>query len=323
MNYYLHAYSSLPVLYEQESLPQREKRRLIGNCAASLELDSKDDVMLRRAGVRARPIHVFVDRAEKRRRAPEVKTHVLGAVPPIGSFIRLSERVYLSSPEFCFLQMASVLDFIELIRFGYELCATYRLDEHLDAGFRQFVPLTDTRKLSAYLSRAGHMKGVKAATRALSYILESARSPRETALAMLLTLHTRYGGWQLPKPVLNHRVYVGGDVEGYLHRYIDLYWPQWRIGLEYDSDAFHVGAERITRDSVREKVLRSNGIRMLRVTNEELLNPIKLDLAISTLERELGRQPRKKKPETNIKRRQLANKLLAPHDNLFELPAAA
>jgi hypothetical protein len=73
------------------------------------------------------PIDVTVCRPGARLDSPIVKTHVFGSPLPSECFVYLGNDVYVSSPEYCFFQMADVLTMTELILLGLELCGSYSL----------------------------------------------------------------------------------------------------------------------------------------------------------------------------------------------------
>lgn len=269
---------------------------------------------LRRFDMRSLPIHVLVGSSEARRKPQGIVSHVWSGKLIAGSFLELKPEIYVSSPEFCFLQMARHLDFVDLVRFGYELCASYRPVRGSVEGIEESEPLSTPRKLMSFLSRAKGVYGANHALSAARWVRGGSRSPRETALSMILSLPTRYGGYQLGLPDLNYQIPVGFDVEGMLNRYIDLYWKSARVGLEYESNTFHTGVAKITHDSVREKVLIERGVKMFRVTHDELVDPLKLDLLVTVLARALGKRIRSRSSEIQRRRRALAASLLQKGD---------
>ena len=84
----------------------------------------------------ALPLHVVVPSQAARSRCGKVACHVSSATFPRGSFIRIARNVLASSPELCFVQMASELSLPALIRLGFELCGTYGVATVGKADFR-------------------------------------------------------------------------------------------------------------------------------------------------------------------------------------------
>ncbi|MCL1895345.1 MAG: hypothetical protein FWG03_02225 [Clostridiales bacterium] len=124
----------------------------------------------------------------------------------------------VSSPEFCFLQMAGQLTLAKLIELGYELCGVYSMpnadDKNVpERGFYNRQPLTSIKKLKAFLDSMPGVKGRKKAMRALRYLRDGSASPMETKLAILLTLPYMLGGYGFSLPEMNKRIAyrVGAD----------------------------------------------------------------------------------------------------------------
>ena len=126
---------------------------------------------------------------------------------------------------------------------------------------------------------------------------------------MLCSLSAELGGWQLGVPELNHELSVGGG----RHRRVDLFWPQRSYGLEYDSDCEHTGADSIARDSLREKEIELAGVRLGRITNQELRSASSREVLRRTLVRELGKRERQRSDKQCFLEQRLAATLLAPH----------
>ncbi len=188
-------------------------------------------------------------------------------------FMRVAPEVCVACPELCFLQMATVLPFIELVRFGCELCATYAVDPYSSTGLSSRDALTTKTRLARFLSSWKGAHGVKAARSAVPFICENAASPREIALSLLVSLPYRHGGFGLSCPLLNYRI----DVRAYdktlgsksFYR-ADLCWPEKRVIIEYESDQWHTGAAAIAEDARRRNALIARGFTVISVTNEQI-----------------------------------------------------
>ena len=88
----------------------------------------------------ALPLHVIVPSQAARSRCGKVACHVSSAMFPRGSFVRIARNVLASSPELCFVQMASELSLPALIRLGFELCGTYGVATVGKADFGSSAP---------------------------------------------------------------------------------------------------------------------------------------------------------------------------------------
>jgi len=180
------------------------------------------------------PLHVSVSTKSTRRRSDFVHSHLIGYPLAKGSVYRVSDELLVSSPEFCFLQMAGELSLYRLIKLGYELCGTYSLrDTGTQDDFQAtddctfgLNPLTDKQKLTAYLSNMPEATGQPKATSALRHITDGSASPMETLLTMLLTLPRKHGGYGFSLPELN------------AHIYPDRYSKEWSSQEYFKCDLF-------------------------------------------------------------------------------------
>lgn len=201
------------------------------------------------------------------------RCHVHAQLPPY-SCIRYSNKddVFVSTPEFCFLQMASLLTVEQLIALGFELCGSYARTK--EATVYQAFPLTSVEKLDSFLSKANGFNGIKRARRALRYILPRSASPMETALTMLLCLPYSLGGFGIASPKLNYPIDIPIPLKKKIHAHYyicDLFWPDSNLAIEYDSDLAHSGIYKTTKDAARRSVLTTLDISVLSVTRPQIM----------------------------------------------------
>ena len=194
------------------------------------------------------PTHLLVPGKRAAATIRSASCHVRSDALPGGSFVRVSDGLLLCSPELCFLQMASRVSFLKLVKLGHELCALYTLQPDGRAGYERVLPPTTVRALEAYLRRCEGMAGCSVASKALRYIAVASGSPMETALAIVLCLPLRLGGYGLPLPRMNYRIEARRGSRGTSDKryYLcDLFWPEANVAIEYDSDLEHTGSARI------------------------------------------------------------------------------
>jgi len=261
------------------------------------------------------PIHVLVGNKNVRRANENLQNHIASRQFPSGSFIQVDSKLAVSSPELCFVQMASELSLIELIALGYEFCGSYRLEENnrQGRGFRDDLPLTSVAKLEAYLSRVAGLKGSKNARRALRYITDGSASPMESALTMMLTLPYKLGGYGLPMPLLNCPVQVTKDASKTTRKaklYCDLYWPEEQVDVEYDSDAYHANPSRIAKDAIRRNALTSAGVTVITLSRMQINNTAELHRVAVDLSKLLGKRLVYKAQEFTLRHAKLRSQLL-------------
>jgi len=229
-----------------------------------------------------RPLDVAVSMKSAQRTTKQLVSHSIGYTLAPDSAFCVTENLLVSSPEFCYLQMAGKLSLHQLIQLGYELCGSYSPNvlsrqRDLPDGSRNTLyeldPLTEKQKLLQYMLSMSNAYNHKKAMTALQYVIDGSASPRETILVMLLTLPQRYGGFGLPFPDLNYHIYPAQTTSTPAEksfRKCDLYWSDFRLAVEYDSDLHHTGAERIASDARRRNSLLSQGITLITVTNQQM-----------------------------------------------------
>jgi len=262
----------------------------------------------------AMPLHILVGSANARKAARGLRCHISSGVFPGGSFIQGDSGLAISSPELCFVQMATELSLIELIELGFEFCGSYRLSDQKDPdkGFSTDLPLTSTVQLDSFLSKTQGLKGHKQALRALRFIANGSASPMETILTMLLTLPYRLGGYAFPMPQLNYPVGVSAHsskASGRQKYCCDLYWPDKRIDVEYDSDAFHTKSEQIAHDAIRRNDLLSMGISVVTVSRKQLFSTTGMHAVTEVLRKSLSRRVQYPIPEFYARRLALRKQL--------------
>lgn len=166
---------------------------------------------------------------------------VWGLMPQSPCFIQIAPGCYLSTIEFCFLQMAREIPYLQLVQLGHALCGRY-FPASCEEGFIVSPQLTTVEKLENFLAGCSEIQGVKKARRALQVIRNNSYSPMETIVSMLLTMPRQQGGCGLPQAMLNHRVPLSPEARHISHKrecYLDLAWPKVRFALEYMGLKYH------------------------------------------------------------------------------------
>lgn len=266
--------------------------------AASIKPTAEEIAVFERScGLLSLPVHLSAPTVFDRYRNKKVSCHVNlhMAELPKGSFVRMGDGVFLGTPALTFVQLAERAPFARLVELGFELCGTYRLDYRQTQGFSFGEPLLSVGVLRRRVRSLKGARGSDKALRALAYVRDRSASPMETKLAMLLCLPRRLGGYGLPQPQMNYRIDIGersrkAAAKGY---YVcDLFWPEARVAVEYDSDLFHTGSEHIANDAGRRNALLAQGVTVVTLTRRQVLNKRELDRAAALLAKALGKRQR-------------------------------
>lgn len=210
------------------------------------------------------------------RKTKIARTRLCNSKLPAGSLIPIDSRIddvslYVTSPELTFVQLCYGADILQAIYYGCALCSDYRLDPVARGGValrgHADPRLTSVSRLSSFVESAKGVPGASLARRALPYIHEHSRSPREAGLAMLFGLPVKYGGMALGSITLNTRidVYEGKDAFGRSRtaaRYPDILITarpgredRRDAAVDYDSDSEHSGHEKKSLDVRRRNAL--------------------------------------------------------------------
>jgi len=267
----------------------------------------------------------MVSAKSARRPSKAVRPHVCSKTLPGGTFVNAGNDLYVSSPEFCFLQMAGEYPLAKLIALGIELCGTYSqpdkasICERQDEGqviFDQLLynlpPLTSKKKLLAFIDRMGGWIGQPQALKALRYISDGSGSPMETILFILLTLPYRYGGYGLPMPELNGCIYPRKGALPFAGRSFyrgDLLWREAGVVVEYNSDMVHANTDSIAMDAIRRGDLALCGISEVTVIKRQLYCIELFDKVARQIASRIGKKLRYKDPGFIKARRELRSVL--------------
>lgn len=218
--------------------------------------------------------HLLVCSPQARRNGKSTICHTWSGDLPEGSFYKLSDEVYISSPEFLFLQLASPLNTAQLVALGYELCGTYSFDPHHERGFRtRKAPLTTIERLSSYLDISSGTKGINRAKQALRLVTKNSASPMESTCHMLMSLPCRLGGYGIKNLLLNEEITLSSPASTIGKRKtcrVDIYPAGSKLDIEYDGGPDHSGKEALDRDRRRTNALISMGFEVIELTYEQV-----------------------------------------------------
>lgn len=217
-------------------------------------------------------LNVTVSCESGRRSSEALRSHLCsdclppGAVVPL-DFLSPGNRLFLSSPEFTFLQLAATYPLEQAAYFGFALCSSYRIDEWTPGGITlraQDDPSpTTTRKIAAFLDKIGPVRGSARARRALTYVHDNSFSPMESGLALSFGMPLRHGGFNLGNVTMNPAIKIRANknTQGdsrFITRRPDILIEAKgrdgivrRVAIDYDSSSFHAGQVDIVRDIER------------------------------------------------------------------------
>ena len=243
----------------------------------------------------------MADNAEGRRKSRLIESIIRPQVFLSNAFVEISGlkdagvscRVFVASPELCFLQAASQLSFLELIKLGYDLCAIYRFDETAEFQHRSRIPPLNVARLDEFLKRATGMQGVVKARRSLKYIRDRSNSPAETKLAIMQALPFDYGGFSINGQELNKEIILSEKAASVFRKrslYCDTLWEQEKVIAEYDSNQTHLSVAQHDRDKRRSTALMIDGYRVFTVTSNMVSSIYEMEQTFIALRKMLGKR---------------------------------
>lgn len=283
----------------------QSKELLQPNAIEIAELDQRGFSYL------TKPIHILVPDRNMRRQSKSAVCHVCSKTLPASIYRQVQYDIFVVRPELALVHMAQGLSLAQIVQVGFEACGTYRLCP--DGGFTQAEPLTSPASLRAFRRNNSGLCGSAALAQALPFVLSGAASPMESIVAMLLELAPKYGGYGLPAPKLNYKLFTGAREQAVTSkRYfvLDLCWPEKKLAVEYDSDEFHVGSERIAADAARRNALLHRGYEVVTVGRLQAMSAAKFDEVAHILAKRLGKRLRPRAEAWGLLQQQLREEIL-------------
>lgn len=247
-----------------------------------------DTGILWKFGIDEKPVSILVSCKANMRKSQNLSPRIWSGKHPSRSFYKITQDLYISTPEATFLQLGKELSLIQLITVGYELCGSYGLSVQSSSGFLRREPRSNPQLVERYLEKCEGIHGVKAAKRASSYLVKGSASPMESLLSMLLCLPPSLGGFGLPRPELNYP--IEANEGGIAIRRCDLCWPDQQFALEYDSDTFHSDESKLHLDSSRRSALEKAGVHVVSVTKNQVFDRGQLFNLATIASKRLGKR---------------------------------
>lgn len=218
------------------------------------------------------------------------RCHVFGAPVPPGHLIEVAEGLLVVDEVMCFVQAGSWMSEPEQLEYGYEICARYHLN-HLSTGdYIEMGQRYTVADLIAYCNENRSRQGAIRAAAVLRHVHDGARSPMETATAIMVVAKRSQGGLGYAKIELNHRVDVPNEFKylakaGYFE--IDVYAPASGTGVEYNGSD-HLDKQRSASDAERMTVLSALGFRMIVLTGTQFAHQLQLHRAMNAIALAMG-----------------------------------
>lgn len=249
-----------------------------------------------------KPLDLLTANRNERRSTKRARFHCVQTALPDGALILVDEttlpngtnlHIALASPEFCFLQMARSLAWFDLVALGFELCGDYALAPDAPRGFLPRSPISTPDDLLAFATNAHNFTGSKTARRAARQILQGSRSPRETKVCMLAHLPRLQGGMGCKAPLLGQEIEAPDPAARILGARTfkpNLYWPEYRMAVEYSNRAWPSAQERLNYDKLVRNAYRMLGISAISLGKDDLSDDARLRKRFELVNRKCKRR---------------------------------
>lgn len=217
------------------------------------------------------PTHVLVRREARRKSNSSVIFHTCPESFPDNAILVVEGNLCVLSPEYTLLQATRERDDLGLLLLAQEFCGCYSITAP-NAPLLMRHPLTSAHSIERALSGASSLWGIKRLRRIIPLIMDGSGSPRESAVALLMCLPKRLGGYGLPAPTLNLSIGLKGRGSLLWEKgnAFDLVWSQARTAIEYDGRDTHKTPEQRDRDNARRNALAAEGYTLFVVTEGRL-----------------------------------------------------
>jgi very-short-patch-repair endonuclease len=207
-----------------------------------------------------------VSQHKERFRIDGKRVHSCGLALPAGAVVARNGKM-VASPELLFLELACKLSIHRLILLGLQMCS------HPPG--RPSEAITTKRKLKAFIEKTSGHRGHRKAERAVKYLEDGSASVMESIAYMILTLPYSLGGYGLDGAVFNHEIKLKtetGKRLGQKRCFVDLYYKQAKLAVEYESFAYHSSPSEQGKDMMRAAMLERQGLNVIRLSTIQLYN---------------------------------------------------
>lgn len=263
------------------------------------------------------PLSCLVARSESRRCLKTLTCKVASQLAARESFVALGSASYIASPELCAFGIAKESDAVKTALVISEFCGLYSLVGPQEGGFRSRAPLSSLERMRQLADGLSHARGLNVFREAIDLSVQDSASPMETAVALLLSLPSRYGGFSLPKPEMNWMVRgnetlrdaaVKGTHVSKGSLFGDLVYLEHNLIVEYASKKHH--QDHWDSDMIRYNELVDDGFKVVSITPTQLFDATKMMNIAGTIARQLGCELPSATPEWASRNKRLREILL-------------
>lgn len=158
-----------------------------------------DTGILWKFGIDEKPVSILVSCKANMRKSQNLSPRIWSGKHPSRSFYKITQDLYISTPEATFLQLGKELSLIQLITVGYELCGSYGLSVQSSSGFLRREPRSNPQLVECYLEKCEGIHGGQGGKTSVKLPCKRIRLPNGK-LAFDVTLPSSFVGriWLAP-----------------------------------------------------------------------------------------------------------------------------
>lgn len=259
------------------------------------------------------PVDVVVGKRSARRESLALRCHMWSGPLSDGLVVGVDHGVYVCSPEVVLMQLAHSIGLYRALALAMELCGSYSVLENGSCAW-DVASLMSVRRIQKLVGLSAGYAGVRTMRRVCCFALDNSASPRETALAIMLSLPRDFGGYGCGKPKLNAEVPLSAEASRECQRsklVADLLFDEADLDVEYQGREWHEKYEDRLSDESRQNALMMMGKSCLFVSKEQLSSEIRMEGIANLIRKRLGLAPFRKKltPAMALRRAQMMSDL--------------
>ncbi len=218
------------------------------------------------------PVKLLVNDAAQRRKSRAIECRYSKLEFPPGSFLRLRDGLYVTSPELTYARMADRCSESRLAEIATALSGRYYLADKVRdrSGY-----LTSVSQLRAYLAQLPSLRGGAKARHALDFAMDNSGSPMEGKSMLQFCMPKRWGGFSLPFDCMNFDIRTGKTRAFYEQNEfcVDLASRSLKVAIEFDGGV-HLDP---SKDKRRRNALMALGWTVFPLEKDVLYSPAKTE----------------------------------------------
>jgi len=218
------------------------------------------------------PVKLLVNDAAQRRNNRAIECRYSKLEFPPGSFLRLRDGLYVTSPELTYARMADRRSEAQLAEIATALSGRYYLADKVRD---RSDYLTSVSQLRAYLEQLPSLRAGAKARRALDFAMDNSGSPMEGKSMLQFCMPKRRGGFHLPFDCMNFDIRTGKTRAFYEQNEfcVDLASRSLKVAIEFDGGV-HLDS---SKDKRRRNALMALGWTVFPLEKDVLYSPAKTE----------------------------------------------